>query len=348
MSSRKTNRLTENRDCTIYLSISDQDAHVSNPWIVTRPGNIHPKVRLLLHRALFCCSAALRCLAAPLPLDLFHRALFVSSSGVVANGLKGAFTQGTVLPAGGVVPKRAPLQQRRSKSAQGPNLPLGAKLPPASVKMPVEINWIQLRAPRVSHRCTKTAPCVKAPLCSVYRWMSYDRSCLVVDNWLCWASLAPRAWRHSMFLFYFNIWGFVSHVAVWETFLFKNKYRQEIYEIEEFIFAYIHMHSVNQGWGEHQIYEYEYKYEFLVLLICASPSPSPSAWLLHESEFEYWLMSASTSTRRQKDCPDAENEGQNHRVYLLTLKEEMLPTPQPTQCQWQYKKCSGYNYEKLH
>ena len=63
-----------------------------------------------------------------------------------ANGLKGAFTQGIVSPAGGSVPKRA---QRRRKLAQGPNLQHAAKLPPASVKMPVEINSIQLHEPRI-------------------------------------------------------------------------------------------------------------------------------------------------------------------------------------------------------
>ena len=103
-------------------------------------------VRPLLHRAL-SFAAALRCLAALLPLDLLHWAQFVSGSGTVANGLKGAFTQGTVSPAGGLVPKRA---QRWRKLAHGPNLPCTAKLTPANVKMPVEINWIQLTAPRGS------------------------------------------------------------------------------------------------------------------------------------------------------------------------------------------------------
>ena len=69
---------------------------------------------------------------------------------MVANGLKGAFTQGTASPAGGLVPKRAQRPQRRRKLAHGPNLLRAAKLPPASVKMPVEINWIQLTAPRGS------------------------------------------------------------------------------------------------------------------------------------------------------------------------------------------------------
>ena len=60
----------------------------------------------------------------------------------------GDFTKGTVLPAGGLVPKRALRRQRRRKLALGRNLLRAAKLPPARVNMPVEINWIQLMAPR--------------------------------------------------------------------------------------------------------------------------------------------------------------------------------------------------------
>ena len=47
---------------------------------------------------------ARRCHAAPLQCDLLRRVPFVSGSGTVANGLKGAFTRGTVSPAGGLVP----------------------------------------------------------------------------------------------------------------------------------------------------------------------------------------------------------------------------------------------------
>ena len=65
----------------------------------------------------------------------------MSSRDTIANGLKGVFTQGTVSPAGGLAPKRA---QQRRKLAHGPNLSCVAKLLPASVKMSVEINWIQL------------------------------------------------------------------------------------------------------------------------------------------------------------------------------------------------------------
>ena len=107
-------------------------------------------------------SAALRWLAVPCPLDLLHRELFVSGSGSVANGLKGPFTQGTAWPEGGLVPKRAQWRQRRRKWAHGPNLPRAAKLPPASVVMSVEINWIQLTAPRGSaapgHAAAKQPP----------------------------------------------------------------------------------------------------------------------------------------------------------------------------------------------
>ena len=93
---------------------------------------------------------ALSCLAMPLPLDLLHRVLFVSGSCTVANGLKCAFTQGTVSPSGWLVPKHAQRRQRRRKLAHGPNLPRSTKLLPTSVKIPVEINWIHLTAPRGS------------------------------------------------------------------------------------------------------------------------------------------------------------------------------------------------------
>ena len=104
-------------------------------------------LRPLLHRALFWHGAALRCLVALLPPDLLHRALFVSGSGTVANGLKGAFTQGNVSPPGGLVLKHGQRRQRCRKLAQGPNLPCGAKLPPASVKMHVAIPMLKIRRP---------------------------------------------------------------------------------------------------------------------------------------------------------------------------------------------------------
>ena len=100
---------------------------------------------------LFCCSAE-RCWAASR-----RHCHFTFYTGAVcerqrhccqrSKHLKGVFTQGTVSPAGGLVPQRP---QRRHKLAHGPNLPRAAKLPTASVKMPVEINWIQLTAPRGS------------------------------------------------------------------------------------------------------------------------------------------------------------------------------------------------------
>ena len=74
----------------------------------------------------------------------------MSGSGTVANDLKGTFTQGTASPAGGLIPKRMQRRQQRRKLAHGPNLPRATKLLLASVKMPVEINWIQLTAPRGS------------------------------------------------------------------------------------------------------------------------------------------------------------------------------------------------------
>ena len=117
---------------------------------------------ILKHQAAFTQGIVLlqRGLAAPLPLDLLHRVLFVSGSGTVADGQKGTFTQGTVLPASRLVPKRA--QQRRRKLAHGPNFLRAAKLPPASVKMPVEINWIQLAPPPGSaaprHTAAKQRP----------------------------------------------------------------------------------------------------------------------------------------------------------------------------------------------
>ena len=46
------------------------------------------KAAFIQSAVLLSCGAVLRCLAAPLPLDLLHRALFVSGSGTVANGLK--------------------------------------------------------------------------------------------------------------------------------------------------------------------------------------------------------------------------------------------------------------------
>ena len=108
------------------------------------------------------CSAALRCLAVPCPLDLLHRELLVSGSGSVANGVKGPFTQGTAWPGGGLVPKRAQRRQQRRRWAHGPNSPHAAKLPQASVKMPVEINWIQLTVPQGSaaprHAAAKQRP----------------------------------------------------------------------------------------------------------------------------------------------------------------------------------------------
>ena len=64
-----------------------------------------------------CFAAALRCLTAPLPLDLLHRSLFVSGRGTVTSGLKG-----TVSPAGGLVPKR---MQRHRNLAHGPNFRFG-------------------------------------------------------------------------------------------------------------------------------------------------------------------------------------------------------------------------------
>ena len=58
----------------------------------------------------FCASWRGTARRSPLPRDLLH------------NGLKGAFTQGIVSSASGLVPKRAQLQRRR-KLAQGPNSP---------------------------------------------------------------------------------------------------------------------------------------------------------------------------------------------------------------------------------
>ena len=126
-------------------------------WITGHCCDIHSlgmiKAAFTQGAVLLQCSATLRCLAALLQLDLLHRTLFhtcVSGSGMSANSLKGAFTQGTASPAGGLVPKRVQRRQRRRKLAHGPNLPSAAKLPPASVKMLAEINWIQLTAPRGS------------------------------------------------------------------------------------------------------------------------------------------------------------------------------------------------------
>ena len=65
---------------------------------------------------------------------------------------KGAFTQGTVSPAGGLSSKMR---------AAAP------KLLPVSVKMPVEINWIQLMALRGS-----TAPCHVITIIATLRWAS--------------------------------------------------------------------------------------------------------------------------------------------------------------------------------
>ena len=129
-------------------------------------------LRPLLHRALFWHGAALRCLAALLPPDLLHRELFVSGSGTVANGLKGAFTQGIVSPPGGLVLKHGQRRQRCRKLAQGPNLPCGAKLPPASVKMHVAINWIQWTVPwgsaALRRAAAKQRPLQKRPYGSLH------------------------------------------------------------------------------------------------------------------------------------------------------------------------------------
>ena len=82
---------------------------------------------------------------------------------MVANGLKGAFTQGTVSPAGGLVPKCTQQRQRRCKLAQGPNLLCAA----CQCK---DACWNQLdpingavRQHSTTLHCTKTAPCVKVP-----------------------------------------------------------------------------------------------------------------------------------------------------------------------------------------
>ena len=99
----------------------------------------------------------------PLPAWPFTQGAFCEWQRHGCRDLKGTFTQGTASPAGGLLPKLAQQRQRRCKLARGPNLLRAAKLPaklqPTSVKMPVEINWIQLTALRGS-----TAPCVKAAL----------------------------------------------------------------------------------------------------------------------------------------------------------------------------------------
>ena len=94
---------------------------------------VTPSARALLHRALFLCSVALRGSTKWRRCHLtFYTGLYVSSSSTVANGLKGTFTQGTVSPAGGLVPKRVQRRQRRRKLSQGPKLLRAAKLPAAS------------------------------------------------------------------------------------------------------------------------------------------------------------------------------------------------------------------------
>ena len=64
--------------------------------------------------------------------------------------------------------------------------------------------------------CLRLIPCPNLSVSEIaiisYRRVSYDRSCPVVDSWLCWASPAPRAWRHTMFFVLFLTFEALSHL----------------------------------------------------------------------------------------------------------------------------------------
>ena len=122
---------------------------------------------LLQRSAALCCLAAPPCIAAPLQLDLLHRALFVSGSGKFVNGLTGAFTQGTASPAGGLVPKTRTAATTAPLIGSWTQFAMRRQTAGRQCK---DACWNQLdpingpaRQRSVVLRCSKTAPCVKAP-----------------------------------------------------------------------------------------------------------------------------------------------------------------------------------------
>ena len=114
--------------------------------------NVWLCVNRILHVFMQCCEVRPHTMVL-LSLDFLHRVLFSSSSGMVVKCLPSL-----------LVPKYT---QQHHKLAQGPRLLHATKLPPVSVNMPFEINWIQWMALQGSAaRCI--CVCYESYVCKYY------------------------------------------------------------------------------------------------------------------------------------------------------------------------------------
>ena len=110
-----------------------------------------------------------------------------------------------------------------------------AKLPPTSVKMSVEINWIQLTitwgSAALRHTAPKQqAPCVKAPLKNHQRWrallMVYIRAkCDFHQIWLMMVEKVSVERKSGMWPFWFVAFLDFGHLGICSTYTARLRVR---------------------------------------------------------------------------------------------------------------------------